>query len=108
MNHKVAYLCDGHIFTPRTPSFHIYPIVYSVVCCAFHVQGNILSGFPAILPSQIILPSGDAIAVSEVAVVRIRYNKTSVDLFTIDSKYYPRTRPRVILLTAGEQFVILP
>ena len=38
---------------------------------AFHMQGNIslVSGFPAILPSQVILPSGDVIAVSSVAFV---------------------------------------
>ena len=33
-----------------------------------------LSGFSAILPLQVILPSGDVIAVNAVAVVRIQYN----------------------------------
>ena len=49
---------------------------------AFNMQGNILlvSGSPAILHSQVILPSGDVIAVSSVTVVRIRYNKTIVAL----------------------------
>ena len=48
---------------------------------AFHVQGNILlvSGFPAKLPMQVILLSGDVSAVSS-AVVRIPYNKTMVVL----------------------------
>ena len=32
------------------------------------------------LPSQVILPSGDVIAVSAFAVVRIRYSKTIVAL----------------------------
>ena len=41
---------------------------------AFHVQGNILSAFSA------ILPSGDIVAVSAVAVLRIRYNKTILAL----------------------------
>ena len=45
---------------------------------AFHVQCNILSGFPALLPSHVILPSDEVIAVSAVAVVRIRYNKSIV------------------------------
>ena len=60
------------------------------------MQGNILSCYPVILPSQVILlsdvtsvsafnmqlilPSGDVIAVSSVTVVRIRYNKTIVAL----------------------------
>ena len=48
---------------------------------AFHVQGNILSGFLAILPSQVILPSCDVIAVSAVAAVRSRYNKTMLPLY---------------------------
>ena len=46
----------------------------------FHLQGNILSGFPAILPSWVILPYGEVIAVSAVAVVTIRYNKKIVVL----------------------------
>ena len=33
------------------------------------MQGNVLSGFPAILPSQAILPSCDVIAASAVAIV---------------------------------------
>ena len=37
------------------------------------MQGNILSGLPAILPSQVMLPSGKVIAVSAVAFVRILY-----------------------------------
>ena len=47
---------------------------------AIYVQGNILSGLLAILPSdlQVILSSGDPIAVSVVAVVRIQYNKTII------------------------------
>ena len=60
---------------------------------AFHVQGNILSSFPAILSSQVIVPSSDINAVSAVAVIRIGYNKTIValvqglydKLFTLDS-----------------------
>ena len=40
----------------------------------FHALGNILSSRPA------LLPTGDGIAVSAVAVVRIRYNKTIVAL----------------------------
>ena len=81
------------------------------------MQGNILlvSGFPAILPSQVILPSGNVIAVSSVAVVRIWYNKTIVALvqgkydilFTLGSKCYPRACPQVKLSASGEQIVIL-
>ena len=40
---------------------------------AFHVLAK-LSGFPTIVPAQVILPSGDVIATSAVAVVRIWYN----------------------------------
>ena len=71
---------------------------------AYHMQGNILQCYPVILPSQVILPfdvtwvsaflvlgnilqcypvkllSGDVIAVSAVAVVRIWYNKRIVAL----------------------------
>ena len=52
------------------------------ITSAFHMQGNILlvSGVPAILPSQLILPSGDVNAVNSVVVVRIWYNKTIVAL----------------------------
>ena len=52
---------------------------------AFHMQGNILlvSDFPVVLPSQVILPSGDVIAVSSFAVVRMQYNKTIVALVQI-------------------------
>ena len=50
---------------------------------AFHVQGNILLGSLALLPSQVILPSGDVIAVRAVAVVRNRYNKTTVALVRV-------------------------
>ena len=39
-----------------------------------------LTFYSALLPSQVILPSGDVIAVSSVAVVRTRYNKTIVAL----------------------------
>ena len=46
----------------------------------FHMQGNILSGFPAMLPLQVILPSGDVIVFSAVAVVRVRSIKTIVAL----------------------------
>ena len=53
------------------------------------MQGNILSGFPAILPSQVILPSGNVIPVSAVAVVN--------------------TSPQVTFISAwGEQIIILP
>ena len=45
---------------------------------AFHMKGNFLADFPAILPSQVIVHPGHVIAVSVVAVVRIRYNKTIV------------------------------
>ena len=46
----------------------------------FHEHGNILSGFPAILPLHVILPSGDVIAVSAVAIIKIWYNKQSLPL----------------------------
>ena len=42
---------------------------------AFHVQGIVYR-----VPSQLILPSGDVIAVRAVTVVRTRYNKTMVAL----------------------------
>ena len=38
----------------------------------FHMQGNILCGVSAILPLQVILPSGDVIAVSALRVLRTR------------------------------------
>ena len=44
------------------------------------MQGNILQCYTVILPSQVIVPSGDVITVSAVAVVRIRYNNTIVAL----------------------------
>ena len=49
------------------------------------MQGNILlvSDFPVVLPSQVILPSGEVIAVSSVAVVRMQYNKTIVAIVQI-------------------------
>ena len=43
---------------------------------AFHVQGIKFLGFPAILPSEVLFSAGDVIAVSAVAVVRTRCNKT--------------------------------
>ena len=46
-----------------------------------HVQGKILSGFPAILPFQVLLPSGDVIAVSAVAVVRYCIIKQLLPLY---------------------------
>ena len=49
----------------------LLPHVTSV--SAFHVQGN--AGLPAILLLQIILPSGDVIDVSAVAVVKVRSDK---------------------------------
>ena len=47
----------------------------------FHEQGNILSGFPAILPLHVIFTSGDVIAVSAVAIINIRYNKQLLPLY---------------------------
>ena len=77
------------------------------------MQGNILlvSGFPAILPSQVILPSGDVIAVSSVAVVRIQYNKTILPLCKGNMTFCSSSAVNVIqvkLPTAGEQMIILP
>ena len=79
------------------------------------MQGNILSCYPVILLSQIILPSdvtsvsrvifyqvillsGEVIAVSAVAVVRIQYN--------VRIRY--KTSSWLTLPTLGEQIVILP
>ena len=44
------------------------------------MQAIIISAFPTILSSQVRLPFGDVIAVSSVAVVKVRYNKTIVAL----------------------------
>ena len=73
---------------------HVIPSDVTLVG-AFYLQDNILSGFPAILPLQEILLSGN---ITAVAVVRMWYNKTIValargyydDLFTLDSECYQR------------------
>ena len=56
----------------------------------FHVH---VSGFPIILPSQVILPFGDIIAASAVAVVRIWYNKAIVEVVGLDKGVVYLTSP---------------